>query len=30
LYWCAAGVYLIQAWRLTAGGEVAEPGQPDD
>lgn len=31
LYWCAAGVYLIQAWRLTAGGgEVAGPGQPDD
>ena len=31
LYWCAAGVYLIQAWRLTAGGgEVAEPGHPDD
>lgn len=31
LYWCAAGVYLIQAWRLTAGGgEVAEAGQPDD
>ena len=31
LYWCAAGVYLIQAWRLTAGGgEVAEPEQPDD
>jgi cardiolipin synthase (CMP-forming) len=30
LYWCAAGLYLIQAWRLTSGsGEVAEPGQPD-
>jgi cardiolipin synthase len=30
LYWCAAAVYLIQAWRLTSGGdEVAEPGQPD-
>ena len=29
LYWCAAGLYLIQAWRLTAGGEVTEPGQPD-
>jgi cardiolipin synthase (CMP-forming) len=30
LYWCAAGLYLIQAWRLTSSsGEVAEPGQPD-
>jgi cardiolipin synthase (CMP-forming) len=34
LYWTAAGLYLVQAWRLTAGGpgpggEVAEPGQPD-
>jgi cardiolipin synthase (CMP-forming) len=34
LYWTAAGLYLMQAWRLTAGGpgpggEVAEPGQPD-
>ena len=31
LYWCAAAVYLIQAWRLTSGGgEVAVPEQPDD
>jgi cardiolipin synthase (CMP-forming) len=30
LYWCAAAVYLIQAWRLTAGGgEVAGPKPPD-
>jgi cardiolipin synthase len=34
LYWTAAGLYLVQAWRLTAGepgpgGEVAGPGQPD-
>jgi cardiolipin synthase len=36
LYWVAAAVYLLQAWRLTSGaggpdpgGEVAEPGQPD-
>ena len=30
LYWCAAAVYLIQAWRLTSGdGGVAEPEQPD-
>jgi cardiolipin synthase len=36
LYWAAAGVYLVQVWRLTSGpggpdpdGEVAEPGQPD-
>jgi cardiolipin synthase len=38
LYWTAAGLYLVQAWRLTArgpaggpgpGGEVAEPEQPD-
>jgi cardiolipin synthase (CMP-forming) len=34
LYWTAAGLYLVQAWRLTAGGpepggEVAEPRQPD-
>jgi cardiolipin synthase len=34
LYWTAAGLYLVQAWRLTArepGPDpgVAEPGQPD-
>jgi cardiolipin synthase len=34
LYWTAAGLYLIQAWRVTArepgpGRGVAEPGQPD-
>jgi cardiolipin synthase len=34
LYWTAAGLYLVQAWRLTArepgpGRQVAEPEQPD-
>jgi cardiolipin synthase len=28
LYWCAAGLYLVQARRLLAGGESGESGGP--
>jgi hypothetical protein len=28
LYWCAAGLYLLQARRLLAAGESGESGSP--